>query len=146
MTDSIEARLQRLEDLHAINQLFIDYGEHLDAGDFAAYAALFAIDGEVLLGPMGRASGRAEIETLMTKALAKSVGSTFHIVSSPRISLDGDRATSTVMWSVATLAPDGLARVSMVGHHVDDLVRTAEGWRFRRRRGVVNLPSAMPST
>jgi uncharacterized protein (TIGR02246 family) len=146
MTDSIEARVQRLEDLQAINQLFIDYGEHLDAGDFAAYAALFAIDGEVLLGPMGRASGRAEIEALMTKALANSVGSTFHIVSSPRISLDGDRATSTVMWSVASLAPDGLARVSMVGHHVDDLVRTAEGWRFRRRRGVVNLPSAMPST
>jgi uncharacterized protein (TIGR02246 family) len=146
MTDSIEARVQRLEDLQAINQLFIDYGEHLDAGDFAAYAALFAIDGEVLLGPMGRASGRAEIEALMTKALANSVGSTFHIVSSPRISLDGDRATSTVMWSVASLAPDGLARISMVGHHVDDLVRTAEGWRFRRRRGVVNLPSAMPST
>jgi hypothetical protein len=80
----------------------------------------------------------------MTKALANGVGSTFHIVSSPRIALDGDRATSTVMWSVASLAPDGLARVSMVGHHVDDLVRTDEGWRFRRRRGVVNLPSAMP--
>lgn len=145
MTDSIEARLQRLEDLHAINQLFIDYGEHLDAGDFGAYAQLFAEDGEVLLGPMGRATGRDEIEQLMTTALAASVGSTFHIVSSPRVSLDGDRATSTVMWSVAVMADDGLARISMVGHHVDDLRRTDEGWRFQRRRGVVNLPGRLPN-
>jgi len=144
MSDPIEARLRRLEDLQAINQLFIDYGEHLDSGDFDAYADLFAEDGEVLLGPMGRAQGRAEIRALMTKLLAPSVGSTFHIVSSPRIDLRGDTATSTVMWSVATTGDDGLARLSMVGHHVDDLVRTAGGWRFRRRRGVVNLPAALP--
>jgi uncharacterized protein (TIGR02246 family) len=145
MSDPIEARLRRLEDLQAINQLFIDYGEHLDSGDFDAYADLFAEDGEVLLGPMGRAQGRAEIRSLMTKLLAPSVGSTFHIVSSPRIDLRGDTATSTVMWSVATTGDDGLARLSMVGHHVDDLVRTADGWRFRRRRGVVNLPAALPT-
>lgn len=145
MMDPIEARLQRLEDLLAINQLFIDYGEHLDAGDFDAYAALFSDDGEVMLGPMGRATGRAEIRALMSGMLADRVGSTFHIVSSPRIDLRGDTATSTVMWSVATTADDGLARLSMVGHHLDDLVRTADGWRFRRRRGVVNLPAALPS-
>lgn len=146
MTDPIEARLRRLEDLYAINQLFIDYGEHLDAGDFGAYAELFTDDGEVLLGPMGRARGRADIKALMEATLASSVGSTFHIVSSPRINLDGDTATSTVMWSVATLADDGRARLSMIGHHVDELARTDDGWRFRRRRGVVNLPAALPSS
>lgn len=145
MTDSIEARLQRLEDLQAINQLFIDYGEHLDAGDFAAYAQLFAEDGEVLLGPMGRAAGRSQIEALMTSNLAAGVGSTFHIVCSPRITVNGDTASSTVMWSVATSADDGLARVSMVGHHLDDLVRTPDGWRFQRRRGIVNLPATLPA-
>jgi uncharacterized protein (TIGR02246 family) len=142
--DSIETRLRRLEDLHEINQLFIDYGEHLDVGDFRAYAELFATDGEVLLGPMGRATGRPEIVALMTAVTAESVGSTFHIISSPRVTLDGDTATSTVMWSVATLADDGLARISMVGHHVDDLVRTSDGWRFQRRRGVIDLPVALP--
>lgn len=144
MTDSIEARLRRLEDLQAIHQLFIDYGEHLDAGDFKAYAELFADDGEVLLGPMGRATGRQEIKALMTGMLSGSVGTTFHIVSSPRVLLDGDTATSTVMWSVATAADDGLARISMVGHHSDDLVRTHDGWRFQRRRGIVNLPASLP--
>jgi hypothetical protein len=76
--------------------------------------------------------------------LADGVGSTFHIVSSPRITLSGDTASSTVMWSVAASADDGLARLSMVGHHVDDLVRTSDGWRFQRRRGIVNLPARLP--
>ena len=146
MDSTIEERLRRLEDLSAIPQLFIDYGEHLDAGDFDAYAELFAEDGEVLLGPMGRARGRAEIKALMARALGAQVGSTFHIVSSPRIVLDGDAATSTVMWSVITNADDGLARLSMCGHHHDRLVRRDGRWYFARRRGTVNLPSALPGS
>ena len=57
MTDDLAARVQRLEDRLEIHQLFIDYGLALDAGDFDVYAALFAEQGEVLLGPMGRGEG-----------------------------------------------------------------------------------------
>ena len=144
MSDSIESRLQRLEDLQAIDQLFIDYGEHLDSGDFDAYAELFAEDGEVLLGPMGRATGRAEIKRFMAGMLADKVGSTYHIISSPRVVLDGDRATATVMWTVASLGGDGLARVTMLGHHIDQLVKVDGRWCFQRRKGLVNLPATMP--
>jgi uncharacterized protein (TIGR02246 family) len=143
MSESIESRLQRLEDLQAINELFIDYGEHLDAGDFDAYAELFAVDGEVLLGPMGRATGRDDIKALMRTTMADKVGSTYHIISSPRVTLHDDRATTTVMWSVAALDDDGLARVTMVGHHVDQLVKIAGRWYFQRRKGLVNLPAML---
>lgn len=145
MSDRLDERVRRLEDLQDIHQLFVDYGEHLDAGDFDAYAELFAEDGEVLLGPMGRAKGRDEIKDLMSTVLADTVGSTFHIISSPRVTLEGDRARSTVMWTVASLAADGLARVTTVGHHVDELVRVDGRWYFQRRRGVVNLPSSLPA-
>ena len=64
-------RVQRLEDLMAIHQLFIDYGRYLDAGDVDAYASLFAEDGEVMLGPLGRARGPAAIKELMGKALGR---------------------------------------------------------------------------
>jgi len=84
-----------------------NYGLALDAGDFDAYAALFAEDGEVLLGPMGRAKGRDEIKALMTKTLSGGVGSSFHIISSPQVQLDRDAATSQVMWSVVTRAERG---------------------------------------
>lgn len=145
MTDDLAARVQRLEDLLEIHQLFVDYGLALDAGDFDAYAALFAADGEVLLGPMGRAKGRDEIKALMTKTLSGSAGSSFHIISSPQVQLDGDTATSQVMWSVVTHDDNGQARLTMLGRHRDNLVRENGDWKIARRRGYVDIPSAMPS-
>jgi uncharacterized protein (TIGR02246 family) len=142
--DALAQRVRRLEDLVAIHQLFVDYGSYLDAGDFDGYASLFAEDGEVQLGPLGRAKGRAAIKELMSKALAGQQGSSYHIISSPRVSLDGDRATATVMWSVIGRSADGGAALTMVGHHADVLGREADGWRFVRRRGYVDLPSTMP--
>jgi uncharacterized protein (TIGR02246 family) len=143
MTDALEARLARLEDLMEIHQLFVDYGRYLDAGDFDAYASLFADDGEVLLGPMGRAQGPENIKALMTKALAGSQGNSYHIISSPAVTLDGDRATSVVMWTVVNRDREGQASLSMIGRHVDELVRERGRWRFRRRKGYVDIPSAM---
>ena len=127
-----------------IHQLFVDYGRHLDAGDFDAYAELFADDGEVLLGPMGRAKGREAIKATMIKAAGGSPGSSLHIISSPAVTLDGDRATSIVMWTVIQRDGDGRPVVGMIGRHVDELVRERGRWRFQRRKGYVDIPSVMP--
>ena len=147
MTDhgSIEQRLRHLEDLAEIHQLFVDYGQYLDAGDFAAYAGLFAADGEVRLGPMGSAKGRDEIRSLMERALAGVVGTSYHVITSPRVQIDGDTATSEVMWTVVQRGPDGAPVVPMIGRHRDELVREDGRWRFRLRRGFVDIPSAMPT-
>jgi uncharacterized protein (TIGR02246 family) len=142
--EALAQRVQRLEDLMAIHQLFIDYGRYLDAGNIDAYAALFAADGEVLLGPLGRAKGPAAIKELMTTVLAGKQGSSYHIVSSPQVALDGDRATTTVMWSVIARTADGGVALTMVGRHEDVLRRERDGWRFVRRKGYVDLPSAIP--
>jgi len=142
--DSLAQRVRRLEDLMAIHQLFVDYGRYLDAGDIDAYASLFAEDGEVLLGPIGRAKGRAAIKDLMTRVLAGRAGSSYHIISSPQVVLDGDRATATVMWTVIARTAEGGAALTMVGRHADDLRRERDGWRFVRRMGYVDLPSTMP--
>jgi uncharacterized protein (TIGR02246 family) len=143
-SDPLAQRVQRLEDLMAIHQLFVDYGRYLDAGDIDAYASLFCEEGEVRLGPLGRAKGRAAITELMTKALQGRSGSSYHIISSPQVVLDGDRATATVMWTVIVRTPDGSPALTMVGRHVDELRRERDGWRFVRRRGYVDLPATMP--
>ena len=142
---SIEQRLRRLEDLEEIRQLFVDYGQYLDAGDFEAYADLFAADGEVRLGPMGSAQGRDQIKALMEQALAGVIGTSYHLITSPRVQIDGDTATSEVMWTVIQRGPDGAPVVSMIGRHRDELVRENDRWRFRKRRGFVDIPSAMPT-
>ena len=114
MADDLQDRVQRLEDILEIQQLFIDYGHHLDAGDFEAYASLFANEGEVLLGPLGRAKGRDQIRSLMETALDGAVGTSFHVISSPMIALRGDTATSDVMWTVVHRKEDGHPSLSMI--------------------------------
>ena len=140
----VEGRLRRLEDLIEIQQLFVDYGHYLDRGDFAAYAGLFAENGEFLMGPVGRAKGRKEIEAMMARTFGNGVGSLVHLVTNPVINLDGDRATSDVMWTVVARGTDGQPALSMIGRHQDDLVREGGRWRFQRRRGLIEIPSSLP--
>jgi len=141
--DALEERLQRVEDLLEIHQLFVDYGSHLDRRDLNAYSELFADDAELMLGPVARAKGRDEIKATMTKVLAGSGGGSFHVISSPRVELDGDRATSEVMWTVVERGDDGKPNVSAIGRHVDDLVRERGRWRIAKRRGLVDIPGSM---
>lgn len=142
--ESLGARLRRLEDLEAIRDLFVEYGRLLDAGDIESFSSLFADDGQLQLGPLGSATGRPAIVELMTRAIEGLVGSSFHIISNPTIRLDGDTATAQVMWTVIHRQPDGSPRLTMIGHHRDELLRTADGWRFAKRRGFVDLPAAYP--
>jgi uncharacterized protein (TIGR02246 family) len=145
MSDGLESRLLRLEDRNEINELFVAYGRYLDLGDVESFAGLFAADGELLLGPLGRARGREQIMTMMAGLVAGLVGSPYHVISSPVISLDGDTATAEVMWTVINAAPDGHPTLSAVGRHLDELIREDGRWRILRRRGVINLPAVTPT-
>lgn len=142
---TIEERLRRLEDRDAIHQLFVDYGRHLDAGDIDAYAELFTEDGEVMLGPMGRTQGRENIRALMGRVLDGRVGSAYHVISSPRVELDGDRATSEVMWTVIQRDAEGRPKLTSVGRHLDVLTRVGDAWKIAQRRGFVDLPQKLPT-
>lgn len=142
MSGGLDARLRRLEDIFAIQQLFIDYGLALDAGDFSTYAQVFAENGELHLGPIGTAVGRTEIEALMARTMESRVGTSFHIVSSPQITfVDEDHATSQVMWTVVHRQRDGEPKLTMMGRHIDRLVRENGAWKIASRRGLIDLPN-----
>jgi uncharacterized protein (TIGR02246 family) len=141
--DDLAERVQRLEDITAIHQLFVDYGAHLDAHDFEAYSQLFADDAEVLLGPVGRAKGRAEIRAMMEKTTGGEPGGSLHLIGNPIVDLQGDTATSNVTWVVINKDPAGQPVVGMMGHHRDKLVRRDGRWYFQRRAGYVDIPSVM---
>jgi 3-phenylpropionate/cinnamic acid dioxygenase small subunit len=133
-------RLQRLEDLEEIRRLFESYGYYLDHGMWTEYASLYAKDGQMRLGPM-RADGREEIERVAREVIgarfdpSADAVSLVHLIGSPRIELDGDRATSEVMWTVVSKGADGHAMVTGQGRHLDDLVREDGRWRIQKRRG-----------
>jgi 3-phenylpropionate/cinnamic acid dioxygenase small subunit len=139
---TIEERLQRLEDIHAIWQLFMDYKRHLDQRDFFAYSQLFAEDGE-WLGNLGQARGPAEIEALLERTLETYPDDstrTYHLVANPTIEVDGDRATAESTWCFVTRGEQDKPVLSLVGHYEDVLVRAGDGWKFQRRVAYLDVP------
>lgn len=140
--EGIEARLQRLEDREAIWQLFQEYRRELDRRDFAAYAQLFAEEGE-WLGDLGHARGRAQIEELLVRTLEVNPDDrtrTYHLVANPVIQVDGDRATAQSTWCFITRSDDDQPVLSMLGHYDDVLVRVDGRWKFLRRVAHRDMP------
>jgi len=137
---TLEARLQRLEDLEEIRRLLLDYGVHLDGKEFGRMARLWAADGEIVNSQgagSGPARGPEAIESLMTSMLgtdlATEPGDELHVFTNQIIEVDGDRATARTVWIYVTPAADGHPQVAQVGHYDDVLTRENGRWRFASR-------------
>jgi uncharacterized protein (TIGR02246 family) len=130
---ALEARLRVLEDKEQVAQLLIDYGRHLDSRDLAAYAALFATDGE-WVGGFGTVTGRANIQAFMEKSLGTGPnrGGSYHIMSNFVITVKGDTATAWSRWTFVTPGERG-ATIAQAGRYDDTFVRENGAWKFKRR-------------
>lgn len=132
---SIESRLQRVEDNLAIRRLLVDYAAFLDSRDYKSYATLFTADG-VWTNAAGTHQGRAAIEQMLAGAMGPAGAANtanYHIISNPRIDLDGDHATATSRYLFMMRGPDGRPIPSLAGIYRDDLVRQHGAWKIRRR-------------
>jgi uncharacterized protein (TIGR02246 family) len=136
MADSLEARLQRLEDVEEIRELLVEYARCLDAGDYAGYADLFTEDG-VLAAQLGEAKGREAIRELLEDRLRgggdRALRTAFHVIGQPVIRVDGDRASSRVLWFFVTYDDGNYPMILQLGHYEDVLAREDGRWRFERR-------------
>ncbi len=142
-TGSIEARLQRVEDELAIRRVLVDYAAFLDGRNYDAYAALFTADGE-WTGGGGSFKGQPAIRAMLANVLGPAGaenGSNFHLITNPRIDLDGDRARATSRYLFVMRAPDGRPQPSLAGIYTDDLVRVDGKWKIRRRLANDIMPS-----
>jgi uncharacterized protein (TIGR02246 family) len=144
--DDTAARLRRLEDLEQIRRLFMEYKIVLDRQDFAAYADLFAEDGEFVAGP-GVAKGRAAIREMVeampgSGLLGREPGEDYHVIVNPLIELDPDdpdRATAELTWLYVVKGEDGGPKLAKLGHYNDTLTREAGRWRFLRREAPADI-------
>ncbi len=140
--DALAARVQAMEDKDAIWMLFMEYKRHLDARDFKAYASLFT-DDAVWIGNLGKAVGPAEIEALLVRTLEVYPSDrerTYHLVMNPVVQVDGDTAKAKSNWGFITRNENDRPVFEMLGRYSDQLVRTAEGWRFSRRVAYSDIP------
>jgi 3-phenylpropionate/cinnamic acid dioxygenase small subunit len=137
--ESLEIRVQRIEDQKAIERLLLDYGRTLDNRDFAAYSQLFATNGE-WKGALGSYKGPEAIRTAMEKIFTDAAadipkGKNFHVMSNFIIDIQGDRATAKSTFIFYKM--DGnkpLAEVA--GRYEDTLVREKGAWKFLQRSAL----------
>jgi uncharacterized protein (TIGR02246 family) len=136
--ESLEARVQRLDDRMAIEQLLMEYGRAVDNRDFAAFAALFTDDGE-WKGAQGAYRGPKQIQESMEKiftapAAAADIpkGKNFHLLTNVIITLQGDHATASskfVFYKMNGAKPEA----AVAGRYEDKLVRVGGAWKFQQR-------------
>lgn len=132
---SLAARMQRVEDQLAIERILVDYAAFLDGRDYASYAALFAPDGEWVNGGgshKGQAAIRQMLESVMGPAGTPNRAN-YHIITNPRVDLDGDRATATSRYLFVMRGANGQPSPSLAGVYHDELVRLNGAWKIKRR-------------
>ena len=131
--ETLERRLQRLEDENEIRNLLLDYGRFLDGRDFKSYAALFARDGE-WVGGFGSVTGPANIQAFMEKNMGAGPNrrNDYHLLSNFVITVNGDAATAWSRWAFVVPGQSGAA-IAQAGRYDDTLVRENGRWRFKKR-------------
>lgn len=134
MPERVAERLRVLEDREAIRDLIARYGPLADSGDAEAVATLFTEDGIYAVGGMGEAQGRAAIAALISGPVHQLLmaDGCAHVLTSPAIDLDGDRAAARCH-SVVYRHEDGEWAPVRVAANRWELVRGAQGWRVTRR-------------
>lgn len=139
MAQSLEQRVQVIEDRHEIAKLKARYVNLNDGGwngpthtDPQAVADMFTEDGVWDGRPSTPlAKGRDAIRTIFENFGV--VPFVVHYVTNPIIEVDGDTATGHWHALVAMTVPGGQALWTF-GYYIEDYVRTGEGWKFRTMR------------
>ena len=135
----IAERLQRLEDIEEIRQLKTAYCQALDGGwdpqgssHMGDIGALFVEDGVWDGRPSSPyARGRDAIREMILSY--RPVPFIMHVVTNPKIAVDGDSARGTWDVVLAMTSPQGQPNLGF-GTYDEVYARTPEGWKFRSLR------------
>jgi 3-phenylpropionate/cinnamic acid dioxygenase small subunit len=140
--------LQEISDRIEIDDLLIRYTKAIDQKDWKLLDTVFTPDAELDYVSSGGIKGAyPEVRAWLEKALA-IFPVTVHYVTNSEVTLQGDRASArTAVYNPMFFGnPDGSMHHFAVGaHYVDELVRTAQGWRIaKRREDQAFLEGALP--
>ena len=127
---TLEARLQRLEDVEAIRRLLRDIARGTDRFDGGLLAAAIHADAVLDMGGASPITGADFAAALKPPATPRP--GRMHIVTNDRIDVDGDGAASeTYILSCQDVLVDGVRKTRLrAGRYLD---------RFERRDGIWKL-------
>ncbi len=144
---TIEDRLRAIEDRLDILNLIASHPPSADSGADYFTRQVYTEDGVIDLGGGKAANGNDEVAAMVKTPghQAAIAGGLAHFCGLPRIDIDGDTATVTSYLQIITPHPDAAPhevpnhgttkgfRIHRVGANRWELVRTAEGWKIKRR-------------
>jgi hypothetical protein len=127
---------QELSDRQEIQDLLVRYTRAIDTKDWALLDRCFTPDAHVDYTSSGGVAGKyPEVRAWLEKALA-AFPAMMHFIGNTTLELHADRARARtyVINPMGFPKPEGGLHVfSVYAHYVDELVRTAEGWRIAQR-------------
>lgn len=131
-TNSLESRIQRLEDVEAIKKLQASYGHGVDTGwngkVFNDVSAYFAQDATFDCDAFNlHAKGNKEISTVLESGATFKIAQ--HSFTNPIIDVDGDKATGK--WLLWVGVNDGTKATIVFESEDIEYVRTPDGWLFQ---------------
>jgi uncharacterized protein (TIGR02246 family) len=145
-TLSVEQRLQRVEDELSIRRVLVDYSATQDAKDYAAYADLFAREGEWVNGRTvhkGRAAILKMLVDLYGNPPAGYVNAeSYHISSNAQVDVQGDRATARSRHLLVMRGPNGEPTPMLAGRYEDEFIREDGKWKILRRVDYPVMPTS----
>jgi hypothetical protein len=130
---ALEQRLAEMEDRMAILQLIASYGPAVDGLDREGVAALWTAGGSYDFGgtPLQGRDKVADLIHLDSHRAYVGAGSS-HLLSLPRVTVDGDRAVA-VNYSQVFVKDGASWRADRTSANRWDLARTDEGWQVVKR-------------
>ncbi len=127
---------QEISDRIEIGDLLVRYTRAIDTKDWALLDSVFLPDARVDYRSSGGIAGAyPEVRAWLEKALA-AFPAMMHMIGNTTVELDGDAAhTRTYVINPMGFPKEdgGLHVFTVAAHYVDELVRTADGWRIARR-------------
>ncbi|MGE2732915.1 nuclear transport factor 2 family protein [Mycolicibacterium vaccae] len=120
-------------DRQDIREVLIRYATGIDRRDWTLFRTVFTEDCDLDYGEIGSWQGVDAVVDFMT-ASHELAGPTLHRITNEAIDVDGDTATARAYVDALILSQDNTSGVNAAGFYDDELVRTDEGWRIRRRR------------
>jgi hypothetical protein len=146
-SSSIEDRLRAIEDRLEILNLIASHPPSADSGADYFTRSVYTEDGVIDLGGSKGARGNHAIAAMVKEPghQAAIAGGLAHFAGLPRIDIDGDTAVVTSYLQILTPHPTaephevpnhGIGkgfRIHRVGANRWELVRTAAGWKIKRR-------------
>ncbi len=131
MSNNIQALLDRQE----IEDLLIRYGSALDERDWQKLCRCFTPDACADYGDFGQYDGYEAIEGVCRSTLIP-LDSSQHLIGNIEVHLAGDIATTrcNLQAQHTREIPEGGNNLTFGCVYRDELIRTEEGWRIRKRQ------------